>query len=292
MNIFFFVALMTLLNGCVAGYTKIANKTSQIGSQVGLNPQIYQTKNFKIFTLQKITDPKKNLRIYFEGDGKAFISRNVISPNPTPTSYFTVNLITQDPFPNIIYIARPCQFVEDKKCYQNQPEKYWTDQRFSREVLDSIDEVVEKFSKFRLEIVAYSGGATVAKYIAAKNQTKYHNVASFRTLAGNVDNQKFAEIHQIKKLESLADNKEILLQLQNIPQIHFIGNDDEVTPDLLASSYLEKLPKKSCTKIIRVSEVTHSSGWQANWKQLLRIKPLCQNKSSHLSAKKKSRARR
>ncbi len=280
MKILFLISLLCLANCCAATYTKIADKTSKIASEAGLSTQIYQTKNFKIFTLQKITDPKKNLRIYFEGDGKAFIKRNIVSPNPTPTSYFMVNLITQDPFPNIIYIARPCQFVEDKKCYQDQPEKYWTDDRFSKEILDAVNEVVEKFSKFNLELIGYSGGATIAKYVAAKNHANHQNVVSLRTLAGNIDNQEFAKIHQTKKLESLADTKKILLQLENIPQIHFVGDEDETIPQDIARSYLKKLPKKFCTRIFQVSDADHSNGWQEKWPDLLKINPSCKERES------------
>jgi hypothetical protein len=270
-----FLAALIIAASCVAYPNQIATKTTQIAALQNLSPKIYETKNFKIFTLQKITNPNQPLRIYFEGDGKAFTKKNVASPNPTPTSYFLINLIAQDSHPNIIYIARPCQFVEEKKCYRNNPEKYWTSERFSDEVLDSINEVVSEFSNFKLELIGYSGGATVAKYIAAKNQIANHNIINFRTIAGNISNKKFSELHNVKELESPESDKIILHQLENIPQIHFIGNDDEITPVALAKSYVDNLSRKDCVKIIHVEGVSHSSGWQNQWAELLKIKPVC-----------------
>lgn len=276
-SLFFFTA------SCAENVLTISNKTTEIGRQHGFEKKIYQTKNFKIFTLQKISSPffnpdlqhqesqefdtRKTLRIYFEGDGHAFVNKRIISANPTPTSYFLINLITQDPSPNILYIARPCQFVSDKKCQQ----KYWTNARFSEEILSSVNRVVKNFSEFKLELIGYSGGAEVAKYVAAKNK----NTVSIRTIAGNLDHKKFTELHHVSALNESFNDEEILPTLAEIPQIHFVGSKDKVTPRAVAESYLEKLPNKSCTQIISVEGATHSKGWLEKWSQLLEIKPIC-----------------
>jgi hypothetical protein len=267
MKNFITIFVVIFVVSCARNYQEIADITTEIGARQGLTKKIYHSKNFEVFTLQKITNPKKNLRIYFEGDGRAFIDRNTISSNPTPTSFFLINLIAVDDSPNIIYIARPCQFVEDKKC----EEKYWSNARFSQEILYAIDEVVKNFPQFKLELVGYSGGGEVAKYIAAKNK----NVVNIRTIAGNIDHKKFTEFHKVSALdESLGDEK-LLFILENIPQIHFVGVDDEVVPAIIAQSYLRKLSKKSCVKIIEVKDANHQEGWQLKWGELLGIAPSC-----------------
>jgi hypothetical protein len=252
--------------GCSKNFQTIMAETSKIGHQKGLEPIIYQTKNFKIFTLQKITDPLKPLKIYFEGDGRAFINRHTASANPTPTSFFLINLIKEDDSANILYVARPCQYVSSENC---QP-KYWTNARFSKEIIDAVDEVVKAFPKFELELVGYSGGGEVAKQIAVRNK----NVVNLRTIAGNIYHAKFTEIHHVLPLdESLPEQN--LLKLANIPQIHFVGSKDKVVPKIIAETYRDKLLKKSCARIILVENATHSKGWNEEWKKLSKIQPFC-----------------
>jgi hypothetical protein len=265
-KIFIFLAII-FITSCGYRHLKIAEQTTEIGRAHGFEQKTYQTKNFKVFTLQKISDPKKPLRIYFEGDGKAYIARNIPSPNPTPVSNFLIDLIIEDEAPNLVYIARPCQYVTDKKCQ----EKYWTNARFSEEILAAVDEVVKNFPTFKLELVGYSGGAEVAKYVAAKNK----NTLNLRTIAGNLDHKKFNEINHAKDLDEYFDSDKILPQLEKIPQIHFVGVNDQIVPSAVAESYLEKMLNKSCVKILEVRGATHYDGWKKTWKEMLEIKPEC-----------------
>jgi len=277
------IILLILFTGCTANYETIANKTSLIAARQGLVPKIYQTKNFKIYTLQKISNPKAKVRIYFEGDGKAFITRNIASPNPTPTSYFLINLIAQDHSANVIYIARPCQFVQDPKCYGVGAEKNWTNGRFSKEVIDSINEVMMDFRAHNIELIGYSGGANIMKYAAISSQKHYGNVLNLRTIAGNLNNEKFSQIHHVKAEYEFYDDESLSQRLSKIPQIHFVGGSDEIIPEIIAQSYRDKLPVKNCVQIIKIPTASHSSGWEENWHELLKIKPSChQNKAQKI----------
>lgn len=251
---------------CSTNHQSITTKTSELAKSQGLEPKIYQTKNFKIFTLQKISDKNKPIRIYLEGDGRAFLNRNLASTNPTPTSYFLINLIKEDDSPNLIYIARPCQYLDDQSCEQ----KYWTSDRFSAKIADSVNEVLQNFSTQKLQLIGYSGGGAIAKYLAVKNK----NVTSFRTISGNLDQKKFAEIHRVAVLdEAFIDND--LTKLATIPQIHFVGAEDKIIPPIIAKTYLQKLPQKDCIKIITIEKATHYQGWDKKWQKLLEIEPTC-----------------
>jgi len=261
--------IIFLLTCCAPTRHEITLKTVEIGSAQGLSAKIYPTKNFQIFTLQKITNRTQPLHVYIEGDGRAFINRNLVSSNPTPTSFFLINLIKEDAAKNILYIARPCQYVDlaiDKKC----EEKFWTTARFSAQVIDSIDEVLENFAEYKLELIGYSGGGAVAEYIAERRK----NIISFRTIAGNLDHQKFTEIHHVSKLDQSLTNQN-LQALAAIPQIHFVGEKDKIIPRIVAESYVEKLPKKNCVKIVNVDEASHFKGWQGKWRDFLQMKIGC-----------------
>lgn len=260
------LAAIFFVSGCHENFAEIRLKASEISSKSGFGEQIYQTENFKIYTLQKITDPKKPIRVYFEGDGKAFIRKHLVSANPTPTSYFLVKLLQRDDWPNIIYIARPCQYLEDDKC----DPKYWTNARFSNEIIDASNEVLQNFRTQKLELIGYSGGAAIAKHIAVRNK----NVLNFRSIAGNLDHETFTKVHHVLPLDESAPDQD-LDRLANIPQIHFIGEKDVIIPPNVSQSYLEKLPQKNCVEIFTVKNATHSKGWGERWQELLEMQINC-----------------
>jgi hypothetical protein len=221
----------------------------------------YKNNGFEIFTLQKISNPKKPLRIYIEGDGFSYVKKYRPSINPTPRSSFLFELIAQDNAENLIYIARPCQYVQSKKC----EEKYWTNERFSGEVISAISAVVDEFKDYEIELVAYSGGAMIAL------QLQQENIKNIRTIAGNLDLEEFTRIHKISSLETTKINYD---RLSKIPQIHFVGGEDKIIPLEIFVKYQSKLSQKKCLKMKIVDGATHSKNWQ-EWKELLTTKPDC-----------------
>jgi len=73
-------------------------------------------------------------RVYFEGDGQAFLTRTKLSPDPTPTNPVGLDLALADPAPAVLYLGRPCQFrpADDvSPC----PSRYWSSHRFADEVV-------------------------------------------------------------------------------------------------------------------------------------------------------------
>ena len=267
MRLFASILIMAFTSSCINGATsRITNNTIAIASEQGLKLKIYGAKNFSIWTLQKITDPNKILRFYIEGDGRAFINKQIPSQNPTPTSYFLINLIKEDASSNILYLARPCQYQvsNQKLCATNQ---YWTRDRFAPEVIQNMNEILANFADYKIEIIGYSGGAEIAKHLALLNK----NIINLRTIAGNIDQEEFAKIHNVPQLNddwSEAD----LSRIAMLPQIHFVGENDKIVPISIAQKYLQKLPNKNFNKIIEVKKASHSKGWASQWKRLLEEK--------------------
>ena len=271
-EIFSFFIAVFFLNSCAKSNFELRDQASKAEAQNGFTAKTYQTKEFKIFTLQKISNPLKVIRVYIEGDGKAFNHNGSIALNSTPTSHFLIDLIAKDNFENILYIARPCQFIDDEKCQNNGGNKYWSSARFSEEAIDAVGEVLESFSDYKIELVGYSGGAVFARYFATNNK----NIINFRSIAGNLDHQKFNEIHKVPQLkDSLSDID--LGYPSNIAQIHFVGSKDRVVPKLITKTYVEKLLDDKCVKIVEVKGATHAQNWNQKWQDLLRITPLCKD---------------
>lgn len=237
------------------------DRINQLAAQ-GFIKKEYQKQGFKIFTLQKISNNQKSLRIYIEGDGFAYVNKNRPSIDPTPRNSFLLDLVKEDNAENLVYIARPCQYIRSERC----EEKHWTSERFSAELISTISAVIDEFKDYEIELVGYSGGAFVALNLQQKN------IKNIRTIAGNLDLDEFVKIHKISPLLFDKLNYE---KLSKVPQIHFVGALDKIIPLEIFTQYQQKLPTKSCVKMKIINGATHNKNWQNSWKELLMVIPVC-----------------
>lgn len=228
-----------------------------------------------IFTLtsyEKVHEWGSSVRVYIEGDGRAWSSRHEVSFDPTPVHPVLFELAALDPAPNVVYLARPCQFdssATEKPC---DPE-YWTDKRFSEEVIASVnsalDTIKEKQGATQLDLVGYSGGAAVAVLVAARR----HDVVSIRTIAGNLDPATVNRHHGAGPLEGSLDPMSVAGQVAHIPQRHFIGTRDEVVPRQTLENF--RRAAASCQELTVVDGATHHEGWANKWRELLELPVTC-----------------
>ena len=102
----------------------------------------YTTNYFNIFALEKIKNDNK-LTIYIEGDGVSWVDRFTPSSNPTPTDPLAFKMALIDEGENVIYLARPCQYVGSNNCNED----IWTSAQYSSTVLNSYNEIINYLSK-------------------------------------------------------------------------------------------------------------------------------------------------
>ena len=238
----------------------------------GFEKSILQTSLFKIVSYQSITSADTVATFYIEGDGLAWSNRTRISPNPTPKNPLALRLALIDPSENVIYLARPCQYVDlslEKQCHSD----YWTSKRLAPEVIDSMNEAITivkqraRINKIRL--VGYSGGGAVAAILAAKRD----DVLDFRTVAGNLDIDLFARQHQVTPLSGSMNPVDFAKALSSIPQLHFIAEKDDIITHSITESYINQLKKYDmdlrCVKIQKVINATHTKGWESAWQRVV-----------------------
>ena len=251
-----FIILISL-SSCISSPSEMKEQVSLSSKLQGFSNKTYNTNNFKIFSLQKISDNSSPINIYIEGDGRAWLSKRVVSPNPTPRNLFLVNLAQSDNSLNVIYFARPCQFVEDDKCSK----QYWTTDRFSQPVIDSYREILSQYKDRDINFIAYSGGAAVAILLASEMD----NVRSIKTIAGNLDYKAFAEYHKVTPLKDEMDIDSAIKKISNITQTHYMGGKDEVITDAVFNSFKNKIENFESNsghiKFITVPHATHTKGW-------------------------------
>lgn len=125
------------------------------------------TRDFTIASWQKITEPKRGYKIYIEGDGYAFNVHGRPTQDPTPKGTLVRELAFGDNSPNVIYLARPCQYVKSPICSQ----RHWTTARFAHEVVNAEYEAIKQIAgEHPLILIGFSGGAQIAGLVAsAKN---------------------------------------------------------------------------------------------------------------------------
>lgn len=241
----------------------------------GFSRQIVKGGGFALTTYRKITDSKKPFVFYIEGDG--FLGgRGYISSDPTPRDLMLLNLAFLDKRPNVVYIARPCQFTDpesDPKCSGT----YWLDKRMSEEVIFSVNEVINKtnISGEKFSLVGFSGGGGVAVLIAARNE----KVKDVLTVAANLDHEAFTDFHSkirsVSPMDGSLNPINFAFKVRNVPQLHLAGGKDERVPVSITEKYV-KACSSSCVKSKIFPKNTHSSGWKELWPEILNISINCE----------------
>ncbi len=265
--------------GCVvflsACYSRRINLADSVVREYSFVKEIIKTNTFKLTTYSRVSEKGKPVDVYIEGDGFAWASRGKLSVDPTPTKPMVLELAGKDDSANVLYIARPCQYTnlkEDQFCNS----KYWSSDRFSKEVIDSVNDAITHFvNKYEIKgvnLIGYSGGGAVATIIAAQRK----DVLSLRTVAGNLDHVEVNKYHKVTQLTNSLNAIDYADKLSNLPQYHFSGGEDKIVPIFIAENFAEKAEKgNKCVKVAVVKGVGHEKGWVENWKYLLSQPVVC-----------------
>ena len=212
-----------------------------------------ETRDFTLASWQKVTNSVAPYKIYIEGDGYAFNARGKATQDPTPRGTLVRELAFGDKSPNVIYLARPCQYIKSPICSQ----RHWTTARFAPEIVNAEFEAIKAIAgENPVMLIGFSGGAQVAGLVATAKPGL--NVKKIITIAGNLDHLSWVEYQKLPPLiESinLADYRQRFL---DIPQCHFVGSDDRVIPPVLVTEFVgESWP------VITVEGACHNSGWES-----------------------------
>lgn len=269
MKLFIYLLLVTFfIVGCSQNAPTPQERKAvalSLAYQYNLQEQIYNTKKFDIFSLQTNIKECKNIKVYIEGDGLAWISRNRVSKDPTPINPLGLKLMNLDNSSCKIYLARPCQYIDSKLCEK----KYWTSHRFSNEVIKSytkvLDNIKKEYHNESFSLVGYSGGAAVALLTAVKRD----DIKTIITIAGNLDHTFWTKHHQIDSLTGSLNPINSTQKLEKIPQYHLIGQNDHIIPKKVFDSY-KRYFKHSSNIHHQLYDATHTKNWEEKYKNFLK----------------------
>jgi hypothetical protein len=248
------------LAGC--GMDRTLNADT-MAAKAGLVRRTVATSTYTIAAWTRLTRPGQPVSVYIEGDGSAYGPDGGWSPDPTPRRPLGLMLAGQDNGANVIYLARPCQFVRDAHC--RPPD--WTNRRFSGAAARSLDEVLDQLlpASSRLDLVGYSGGAALAVQLAARRA----DVRSLTTVSGNLDPLAVNRLHGASETLVLDDPMGLAPQLARLPQRHLVGSRDEVVPVSIARGFVRAEGEAACAVII-TADAEHEKGWAEAAPGLLR----------------------
>lgn len=227
------------------------------GCQSMVVPQNFQykeieTRDFTLASWQKLTTPGQPVKIYIEGDGRAFNASGKPSLNPTPRGDMIRSTAFGDPCPNVVYLARPCQFINGGICSQ----RHWTTARFAPEVINSEAEAIRQIAgNSPVILIGYSGGANVAGLIAVNKPNI--NVKKVITIAGNLDHLAWTQYHNLPPLNESMSLESYHDQFAKIPQHHYAGSKDKVIPPQLIEAFVG-----DPAKVTIVQGADHGSGYE------------------------------
>ncbi len=268
--------LAIVISGCAASLSSIdryasADRIARAGS---FDRSFIKTDHFVLTAYSRFKRVGAPINIYIEGDGISWVSRTQLSGDPTPHRPLVLELAALDPAENVAYIARPGQY-STAGTPQYDP-SYWSNKRFSEEVIESMNEAIGDLSGQAgtkdINLIGYSGGAAIAVLIAARR----NDIASLRTIAGNLDPEAVNQCHNVSPLSGSLNLLDVAGKIKNLPQRHFIGSKDRIIPAWIAQSFVKLEGDKNYDRITVVDGAAHAKGWKNRWKELL-LFPLSAN---------------
>lgn len=213
-----------------------------------------KTNTFTLYSYQKISDLEKPIKIYIEGDGHAFNFHGQPSDNPTPKSDFFRNIAFSDTNPNVVYLARPCQYILDKNPICSK--RHWTTARFAPEIIQSTADAIKQIAhNSEVILVGFSGGAQVAGLVSVLNPDL--KVKKLITIAGNLDHLSWTQYHNLPPLSESLNLENFYSLFSQLPQIHYVGGKDKNITYQLVDDFV-----KNKSLIVKVNEASHNHGWE------------------------------
>lgn len=232
---FLFIFIVAILSGCAPRGIIIPD---------GFTHKNIQAGDFELYSFMRIQNNIDPIYIYIEGDGNSFDIHGYPTGNPTPRSHMVSEWVLQSSYPNVAYLARPCQYIMSEQCSQSD----WTTGRFSERVVKSTANAIQQIAGNRpIVLIGYSGGAMLSGLVI----THYSEITvqKWITVAGVLNHGDWTSYFGDSPLTDSLD----MDKLPNVPQVHFIASEDDIVPKHLSEKW-------TCGKqTITIPDTTHGN---------------------------------
>ncbi|MEM7650573.1 MAG: hypothetical protein AAF204_00635 [Pseudomonadota bacterium] len=261
MNKFFTLSLASIsllgLGACAVNEVLREQVAMRVASPAWMIKRTIETDPYALTAFERMHERDKTAALYIGGDGEAHKIKGALF-DPTPRNPVALHLAAMDKSENVAYLARPCQYTglldHDIECSSDD----WHTNKYSSQTLSAygatLDGIKARYGVTGFHIVGYNGGATLAALLSAQR----NDILTLRTVAGRFD------------LDALGSS---LLTLSRLPQHHFIGGQDTITPPNELHGYLQALGQTECADYTLIQDAEHEKGWVNKWPELLKTKP-------------------
>lgn len=264
---FFGFLLLAGISGCASVDRFGGSRQAVIdwGRERGFDANHVLLKRFRLLALQRIDPSRRSpvLDVYIEGDGAAWPTPFHPPRDPTPTEPVALAMAAADPAPAVLYLGRPCQYLEAAEMAGCSPE-YWTNSRFAPEVVTAymafLDRYKDSSGASRLRLFGYSGGGVLATLLAARRT----DVEQLVTVAAPLAVTEWTAWHKMTPLLGSIDPA-MAVQGQLPPATHFVGGRDTVVPPRVVAIFAAR----TGGILSEVAEFDHQCCWSRDWRQLL-----------------------
>lgn len=269
--------LLSVLVAACAGVPSPAERKAVLeesAAVAGMTPAIVETKRFDLYSFTRISTPSDLLVVYIEGDGLVWIRRGERSSDPTPVDPVAMHLAAADPAPLVAYLGRPCQYAGGLNA-RNCDGALWTSARYGEDAVQSMNEALDRLKArtgaTRLGLAGFSGGGTISALVAMRRD----DVAWLKTIASPLDTDAFAAHHKVSPLTESLNPADNAVALTDLPQIHYMGANDETVPPSVNRAFMARLDDTRCATLIVVPHIGHQTGWREFWASGSLEKPSC-----------------
>lgn len=268
----FAAAFLAILPGCSADSGLAPQPNPALDPKgAALRQQEIMAGYFRLTVFSRIVDTNQPVNVYVDGDIGGLAPAGP-GATATPDDTLTLRLAELDPSDNVVFISRPCQFnKQDTFCTEKQTQNTRYADLVYSSVNRALNYVLAKVPHPQLNLIGYSGGGAIAAVLAARR----HDVATLRTLAGNLDPNGNGRLHGIDPENDFVDPIEVAPKLALIPQEHYVGSADASIPPELTENFVDSIGLSYCAKVTTIPDATHKTGWEEAWKTGVNRIPNC-----------------
>jgi dienelactone hydrolase len=271
-----FFSFLCILQGCSSFSPSVDERISQARFwaqkagwlELNLNSEPFQLRAY----VNQESPINKELTIYIEGDGFAWVNGQYPSVDPTPQYPMALAMALRQPIGAVAYLARPCQFIGIENRQQCNT-SVWTSARFSDEVVRSSNQAIDslklRFGAQKINLVGYSGGAAIALLVAARRD----DVQMLISIAGNVNPHAWASELGLERLDGSLDTRRYISGLLKVKQVYFIGGQDRVISPASTYAFADSFPSHFSPKVIEIRANGHVCCWVEQWPNLWKSIP-------------------
>lgn len=269
---------------------------------------------FSLTVYERVREKGGTANIYIEGNGTGRALNERLNKDMSPSNPVGLHLAAFDHAPNVIYMARPCQYSGltdgrdcDDKSNMNAPGLY--SETAIKAMNDALNDIKNRYALKGFNLIGYDGGAAVAVILSAGRD----DVMTLRTVGGQLDPETIVAANAEKQEKTMhkpygtapsekvrtpengmdpegPEAKDIANDAMNpmdyapliasLPQHHFIGEHDAMISSDIYMNYYHATSPRRCLRFSLVENADHKQGIVNAWPEIMNLPVDCTREES------------